>query len=99
MSADDWFRNATWNEAIASAFEAKLRRAKRKEQYLRIQASMLARTSPAVAHALLDRYFELTDDYDHAQAHVDRASAYVAEERVEEAVASYDVNSRPYKAI
>jgi tetratricopeptide (TPR) repeat protein len=90
MSTDDWFRNATWNEAIASEFEAKLRRARRKEQYLRIQACTLARTNPAVAHALLDRYFELSDDYDHAQAHVDRACAYIAEEKTEDAVTAYE---------
>ena len=71
----DWFRNTTWNKSVERAFDEKLRRAKRKEQYLRIQACTLARSYPEVALKLLDRYFELPDDFDHAQAHVDRATA------------------------
>jgi tetratricopeptide (TPR) repeat protein len=90
MSTDSWFRNAEWSAATSSLFEERLRRARRKEQYLRIQASTLARSNPAVAHALLDRYFEMSDDFDHAQAHVDRANAYLSEERIEEAIASYE---------
>lgn len=90
MSADNWFRNTEWSEAIASQFEAKLRRARRKEQYLRIQACMLAPSRPDVAHVLLDRYFEMQDDFDHAQAHVDRATAYLSEGKIEEAIASYE---------
>jgi len=90
MDNDNWFRNATWNEEIASKFEAKLKRARRKEQYIRIQASMLTGSHPQVAHALLTRYFEMSDDYDHAQAHVDRATAYLSEGKIEEAVASYE---------
>ena len=90
MSADDWFRNTTWNESIERAFDEKLRRARRKEQYLRIQAYTLARSHPEVALKLLDRYFELHDDFDHAQAHVDRATALLALGRVEEALAAYE---------
>jgi len=86
----EWFRNTTWNEAIESAFDEKLRRARRKEQYLRIQACTLAGSHPEVALKLLDRYFELPDDFDHAQAHVDRATALLAQGQVKEAITSYE---------
>lgn len=90
MSTGDWFRNVSWSEELATQFETKLRRAKRKEQYLRIQASSLANTYPKVAHALLDRYFALPDDFDHAQAYVDRATAYLAEGHLREAITAYE---------
>lgn len=89
MSAD-WFRNTTWDDAIERAFDEKLRRARRKEQYLRIQACTLACSHPEVALKLLDRYFDLPDDFDHAQAHVDRATALIALGRVDEALAAYE---------
>ncbi len=89
MSAD-WFRNNAWNASIEQAFDEKLRRARRKEQYLRIQASTLARAHPDVALRLLDRYFELPNDFDHAQAHVDRATAYLALDRVADALGAYE---------
>jgi hypothetical protein len=88
MSAD-WFRNTTWDEAVERNFNAKLERARRKEQYLRIQACTLARSHPEVALRLLDRYFLLKDDFDHAQARVDRATAFLALGRVDAAVDSY----------
>ena len=88
--AADWFRNTEWNAAIESEFNRKLARARRKEQYLRIQASTLAKTQPEVALSLLDRYFELPDDFDHAQAHVDRATAYLTLTRIDDALDSYE---------
>jgi tetratricopeptide (TPR) repeat protein len=90
MNNDNWFRNTIWTDDIASQFEAKLKRARRKEQYLRIQASTLAKSHPQVAHLLLDRYFDMPDDYDHAQAYVDRAIAYLSEGKIEDAIASYE---------
>lgn len=86
----EWFRNSTWNEAIERAFDEKLRRARGKEQYLRIQACTLARSHPEVALKLLDRYFELPNDFDHAEAHVDRATALLALGRVNDAIPSYE---------
>lgn len=86
----EWFRNATWDESIERTFNEKLRRARRKEQYLRIQASTLARRHPEVALALLDRYFVLPDDFDHAQAYVDRASALLALGRTADAISAYE---------
>ena len=78
MTANAWFRNSRWNEDIAGVFEQRLKRARRKGQYLRIQASSLANTEPKVALQLLDRYFALGDDFDLAQGHVDRARAFLA---------------------
>ena len=88
--AEDWFRNADWNAGIASRFEAKLRRARRKEQYLRIQACTLASSHPEVAIQLLDRYFSMSDTFDHAQAYVDRATVLKALGRSEEAADAYE---------
>jgi tetratricopeptide (TPR) repeat protein len=89
MSAD-WFRNTTWNDAVEQSFNEKLSRARRKEQYLRIQACTLARSYPEIALKLLDRYFLLKDDFDHAQAHVDRATALLALGRISEAIRAYE---------
>ena len=86
----DWFRNTTWNETVERAFGEKLRRARKKEQYLRIQACTLAQSHPQVALRLLDQYFQLGDGFDHAQAHVDRATALLALGRTSEAIASYE---------
>ena len=85
----DWFRNTTWSEAVERTFNEKLQRARRKENYLRIQACTLARSHPDVALRLLDRYFSLKDDFDHAQAYVDRATALLTLGRIDEAVESY----------
>jgi tetratricopeptide (TPR) repeat protein len=90
VADDSWFRNPTWNTEIAARFEEKLRRARRKEQYLRIQANYLTRSQPDVALMLLDRFFKLPDQWDQAQAHVDRADALVTLGRIEEAIASYE---------
>ena len=61
VTDDSWFRKSTWDEKIAARFEEKLRRARRKEQYLRIQACCLASTFPVIALGLLDRYFAMPD--------------------------------------
>jgi tetratricopeptide (TPR) repeat protein len=90
MSSDDWYRNTEWNREIAERFETRLKRARRKAQYLRIQACTLARSFPQVALQLLDRYFELGDDFDHAQAYVDQATAYRTLGQLENAVKSYE---------
>lgn len=87
---DEWFRNTTWNTSVAHTFEEKLRRARRKEQYLRIQASTLAASHPQVALELLERYFALPDQFDHAQAYVDQAQALLVLNRVDEAIQSYE---------
>ena len=86
----DWFRNATWNEAIERAFDEKLRRARSKAQRLIIQASTLVRSHPEVALKLLDRYFQLPDDIFRSGAHVSRAEALLALGRIEEAIGAYE---------
>jgi tetratricopeptide (TPR) repeat protein len=90
VARDDWFRNAEWNSDIESAFFAKLKRARDKSQYLRVQACTLATTHPRVALRLLDQYFAMGDRFDAAQAHVDRATAYLSLGQVDDALASYE---------
>ena len=89
MSSEDWYRNEEWSEEIESKFFEKLKRARRKEQYLRIQACTIASKKPDVALSLLEQYFELNDDFDHAQAYCDMAAAYIAKGEVENAINSY----------
>lgn len=86
----DWFRNTAWSDDIARAFEEKLRRARNKPQYLRVQASTLASTHPDIALKLLDRYFECHEDFEHAQAYVDRATALLVLGRIGDAIAAYE---------
>ena len=88
--SEDWYRNRTWNAKIAREFDQRLQRARDKEQYLRIQACTLATEFPEVALELLERYFALPDDSDHAQAYVDRAAALLALGKPEEAVTAYE---------
>lgn len=89
MSSEDWYRNEKWSEEIESKFFEKLKRARRKEQYLRIQACTIAKRAPDLALSLLDQYFELSDDFDHAQAYCDMATAYIAKGEIENAINSY----------
>jgi tetratricopeptide (TPR) repeat protein len=91
VPAGDWFRNSSWNPHIEATFRERLDRAKNKSQYLRIQASTLAKTFPEAALQLLDEYFSLGEHFDQAQAHVDRATAYLSLNNVDAAVASFEV--------
>ena len=89
MSNEDWYRNEKWNKEIESKFFEKLKLARKKEQYLRIQASTISKNYPNVALSLLEQYFSLKDDFDHAQAYCDMASAFLAKGEVEKAIESY----------
>ncbi|KLK90350.1 hypothetical protein AA309_26155 [Microvirga vignae] len=78
MSDDNWFRNEAWNPEIAEQFQARLQRSRKKPQYLRIQASILAQTYPEAALTLLEQYFASEETFDLAQAYVDQATSYMA---------------------
>src|SRR5437016_3457811 len=88
MARDDCFRNTDWNPDIEAAFFDNLSRARNKRQYLRTQATTLAPRHPQVALRLLDEDFSLGDHFDHAQAHVDRASAFLALGDIDRAIAA-----------
>ena len=90
MSQLDWFRNTSWDAKVEAAFFARLARARDKAQYLRIQASTLASSCPRVALRLLERYFALGEDFDMAQAHADRATAYLSLGQVDSAILAYE---------
>jgi hypothetical protein len=90
MGPHDWYRNESWNATIEAAFAERLRRAKNKFQYLRIQASCLAGTHPDVALRLVDQYTARGEHFDLALAHVERARAYVALSDIGSALASYE---------
>lgn len=59
----DWFRNETWNDQVAGAFDAKLARARDKGQYLNIQASTLLAKRPEIAAELCRRAIALGDPH------------------------------------
>jgi len=90
MSKDDWYRNKDWNTQIMSEFDAKLKRARDKSQYLRIQASYLTKIHPQAALNLLDRYFDLGEHFDFAQAYVDQAKAYLTLGNISETIISFE---------
>lgn len=90
MSRDDWFRNDDWNDEIEAKFYAKLKRARRKPQQLRVQAYHLCRSHPRVALKLLGEYFALGDRFDDTSALSVQAQAYLALGDVTKAIQAYE---------
>ncbi len=90
MTDRDWFRNETWNEAIASDFEAKLKRARRKDEYLYLQAFTLAESHPHISLELLSQYFALGNGARDSQAYVTRALAHLSLGELSAAIHAYE---------
>jgi len=92
---NEWYRNTTWNEHIASLFEARLARSRSsKSEYLRIQSLMLAETRirelAPVALNLAARYFQLNASLAFAtQVYLTKAFAYETLGQLELAVQAY----------
>jgi len=72
---DRWFRNEEWNSEIAEAFQQRLARARRKAQYLRIQAYYLIESHPKAALELLEQYFETGDQFEVNLAYLHKGAA------------------------
>ncbi len=90
MSKDDWYRRTTWTKKDEEEFFLKLKRARNKCQYLRIQADYLVKKHPDAALELLDQYQSMcTDETDVAAAHVTRAEALLSLDRLNEALNAY----------
>lgn len=90
MARDDWFRSTTWNDQIEAAFNSKLERARKKDQYLRIQAHTLIETHPEVTLHLIERYFNQECRFFDASALDDRAKALARLGRLDEAYGAYE---------
>ncbi len=91
MGRHDWYRNEDWNDEISEAFFTKLKRAREKNQYLRIQANYLGSSHPDVALCLLDKYFELDRDFfDSASAYSQQAQIHIKLGNIEKAIISYE---------
>lgn len=90
MANEDWFRNTSWDATIEAAFFKKLARARDKQQYLKIQASVLASRQPHVALRLLEQYFSMGDNLFHAEASRTKAEAHAALGEIDEAVAAFE---------
>jgi tetratricopeptide (TPR) repeat protein len=90
MPTKEWFRHEEWSPEIEKEFFDRLRRAKKKDQYLRIQAGYLASTHPQVALDLIRRFFELRDPWD-------RASAYRVQGKAHESLNAFQAALRSYE--
>lgn len=90
MGQNDWYQNTSWDEEIEASFRGKLARSRSsRAQYLRIQASCLARTHPNDALRLIEEYLETGDTFDISSALCTRAVAKIALGEVADAVDAY----------
>jgi tetratricopeptide (TPR) repeat protein len=90
VSDNDWFRNEVWSSSVEERFEQRLRRARRKDEYLRLQAYHLLASHPEVALQLAERCLALNSRYSPAPVLDVRAKALANLGRVEEAVEGYE---------
>jgi tetratricopeptide (TPR) repeat protein len=88
LSRDEWFHNEDWNSKIEAEFSSRLKRARRKSEYLRIQAICLVKKHPRITLALLDQYFDLGDHLFDASALLTQAEAYKALNLIDDALKS-----------
>jgi tetratricopeptide (TPR) repeat protein len=89
MGRDDWFRNTVWSADIAANFYQRLKRARQKGQYLRIQATYLTKNFPEVALQLLEQYFSLGTDFDKALALITKGEAHITLGDTSAAISAY----------
>jgi tetratricopeptide (TPR) repeat protein len=87
---DRWFRNKEWSDEIAEAFRQRLARARRKAQYLRIQALYLIECHPEAALDLLEQYFKTGDEFDVNLALLHKGAALTNLGDITGAVAAYE---------
>ena len=86
---NEWFRNTEWNPEIEAKFFERLRRARDKAKYLKLQAYYLAESHPRVTLALIDKFFALGEDFFLADAHLASANAHLALGESSEAISSF----------
>lgn len=92
MGRSGWYRSVDWSDEIRAEFFGRLKRARNwnKGQYLRIQAVNLLAKHPDVSLELLEEYFSLGEQADDSQAYLDQAEAFLALDRVKDAMKSYE---------
>ena len=90
MGREDWYRNREWSAATEAAFRKKLSRSRSsRAQYIRIQASYLAKDYPHAALGLIEEYFATGDEFDVPMAFCAQAESYCSLGKNEEAIAAY----------
>jgi len=90
MAPERWFCNEEWNPSIEEHFFEKLRRARDKTQYLKIQAGCLCKKHPQVALALLEKFFALDgDSIFRAEAFLHQADAHLSLGAKQKAIESF----------
>lgn len=82
----EWYRNRQWNAQIAAHFEARLRAARKKAEYLVIQGYTLLACDPATAAALLRRAVALNDPDYTARAALYLGTALACTNKVDAAI-------------
>src|SRR5438034_9026039 len=97
MARTDWCRQATWGHDERDQFFSKLKRAKNKSGYLRVQGFTLLETHQAVNYVAAIELFQMAlRDYPHefenAQLHLGLGRCYEALTNVYEALRCLDLS-------